>query len=153
MVEARRSVPLNPHALQRGAYHVNTQTSKACSRCLSRAGISLMSWRPMIVRNTFESDASGTPDIRICIRRRPKCRALIGPLSLVSPGFLGHQGVPSFRSRSAKNRPEIACCGRGRNRTFNKRIKSPLLCQLSYAPGLFSFQSSAFLRPSPARPR
>jgi PAS domain S-box-containing protein len=31
-------------------------------------------------------------------------------------------------------------CGRGKNRTFNKRIKSPLLCQLSYTPEIFSFQ-------------
>jgi hypothetical protein len=30
--------------------------------------------------------------------------------------------------------------GRGKNRTFNKRIKSPLLCQLSYTPEIFSFQ-------------
>ncbi len=33
---------------------------------------------------------------------------------------------------------------RGRNRTFNQRIKSPMLCQLSYAPRLlqcFGFQS------------
>ena len=39
--------------------------------------------------------------------------------------------------------PPTLSGGRGRNRTFNKRIKSPLLCQLSYAPGysVFSFVS------------
>ena len=36
--------------------------------------------------------------------------------------------------------------GRRRNRTFNKRIKSPLLYQLSYAPGYFVLSG-------PARPR
>src|SRR5450432_1840881 len=30
--------------------------------------------------------------------------------------------------------------GRGKNRTFNKRIKSPLLCQLSYTPGYSVFR-------------
>jgi hypothetical protein len=37
--------------------------------------------------------------------------------------------------------------GRGKNRTFNKRIKSPLLCQLSYAPGysVFSFGFASVL--------
>jgi hypothetical protein len=44
--------------------------------------------------------------------------------------------------------------GRRKNRTFNKRIKSPLLCQLSYAPGLFNFQSLSFaVLPSAVRPR
>ena len=29
----------------------------------------------------------------------------------------------------------------GRNRTYNLRIKSPLLCQLSYVPAIFRLQT------------
>ncbi len=54
-------------------------------------------------------------------------------VSAARPGGWAAQSRPSGRER----------CGRGKNRTFNKRIKSPLLCQLSYAPGLFSFQFSS----------
>src|SRR6476659_8594644 len=35
--------------------------------------------------------------------------------------------------------------GRRKNRTFNKRIKSPLLYQLSYAPGTACLVSSVFV--------
>ena len=41
---------------------------------------------------------------------------------------------PSAISNRCATVPEP--CGRRKNRTFNKRIKSPLLYQLSYAPGL-----------------
>ena len=53
------------------------------------------------------------------------------------------------------NRPKITyfAGGRGKNRTFNKRIKSPLLCQLSYAPGysVYSFEFRFCVRPPRAR--
>jgi hypothetical protein len=75
-----------------------------------------------------------------------------GPLSLVTYGSCRYPGIPTSRQRS----PEIGrkysgfACGRRKNRTFNKRIKSPLLCQLSYAP---DSEFLSVVRPSSARAR
>jgi hypothetical protein len=80
---------------------------------------------------------------------------MAGPYWALIFGFTWFLQAPSRiqRARSCDEfPPEIACfaCGRGKNRTFNKRIKSPLLCQLSYAPG-YSVFSFFCVRPPRAR--
>src|SRR5262245_32331792 len=75
-----------------------------------------------------------------------------GPLSLVTRGFCWYPGVTRDQPESPQNRLKFLYfrCGRGRNRTFNKRIKSPLLCQLSYAPGYSVFSLPPTFVPSGA---
>jgi hypothetical protein len=56
---------------------------------------------------------------------------------------------PALRScRAWLGFPLFSRGGRGVNRTLNKRIKSPLLCQLSYTPGI---QLSGHVPRSPVR--
>ena len=58
-------------------------------------------------------------------------------------------GDPGRRIKSVRPRRLLGCLAaggeRGRNRTFNMRIKSPLLYQLSYAPTKSAYQINAKL--------
>ena len=45
--------------------------------------------------------------------------------------------APKQNGRRPFESPAVSSCESGRNRTFNLWIKSPLLCQLSYAPDSF----------------